>query len=72
MQLIIDILNKGLIILLFLAILNVIRHTYFFIGAYFKAGSDDPQRYLPDGNQVTMLGLSIAYILTIIFTGVQI
>lgn len=67
----IDILNKVSVLLLMLSILNVIRHSFFVIGSFLKADEENPQKYRLYPRQLLLLGLSIAYILTIIFTGVK-
>ena len=60
-------LNKVLYIGLFLSILNVIRQSYFMVQALMinKEGYKLPQR------ELLILGISIAYILTCIFTGIK-
>lgn len=68
----IEILNKISVLILMLSILNFIRHTFFVIGSFIKSEDDNPQKYRLSTMQLLMLGLSISYILTIIFTGVKI
>ena len=67
-----DILNKILLVLLFMSSLNVFRHGYYFIQAWAKSTSEAPEKYRLDSNSLWVLGMSIAYILTSIFGGVYI
>ncbi len=66
----IDILNKILIVLFFLSCVNVIRHGYYFIQAYSKAETEEIERYKLDKLPLLLLGLSIAMIFTSIFSGI--
>ena len=66
------IINKILIILLFLAILNTLRHTYYFVQTWFTATEEEPVKYRLSNKSLFLLGVSIAYILTAIFTGIKI
>lgn len=67
----IDILNKVSVMLLMLSIINVIRHLFFVIGSFIKADEENPQKYRLYPRELWLLGLSIAYILTTIFTGIK-
>lgn len=64
--------NKILIILLLMSILNVIRHTYYFIQAWFKSDSERPEKYKLTNKSLWVLSISIAYIISTIFNGVLI
>jgi hypothetical protein len=64
-----DISNKILLILLFLSILNLVRHVYYFIQAWVKSESDEPRKYILSKSSLFLLGMSIAYILTAMFNG---
>lgn len=68
----IDILNKILIMLFFLSSLNIIRHFYYFIQAFFTTSEDNPVKYKITKTSLLLLGISIAYILSVIFTGIKI
>ena len=68
----IDILNKILLIVLFMSSLNVFRHAYYFIQAWFASSDENPQKYRVSNSSLWILSLSIAYILTTIFSGVNI
>jgi len=63
-----DIINKILILLFLLSSLNVIRQGYFVI----QALAINKERYTLNKRELLVLGLSIAFILTGIFTGVTI
>jgi len=68
----IDLLNKILLIMLFMSSLNVFRHGYYFVQAWLTSSEDNPQKYRMNNSSLWVLGISIAYILTSIFTGVYI
>jgi len=68
----VEILNKIAFILFFLSILNIVRTIFFLIGSFIKSDEDQPQKLRLGGTQLLFLGLSIAYILTSIFTGIKI
>lgn len=63
----IDILNKVLLFLFFLSILNVIRHGFFLIRNFI-----DKERFMLEGRTLLFLGMSIAYIFLILIDGVKI
>lgn len=65
-------LNKLLLLILFLCILNVVRHSYYFIQVILQSNENLPQKYLLDDKSLLLLGLSISYILVTIFSGVSI
>lgn len=64
------IINKILLTIFFMACLNTIRHTYYFIQAFFQTSEDEePTKYRLPKTSLVLLGFSVAYILTVIFTG---
>ena len=65
-----DILNKILTIVFFMSLLNVVRHTYYFIQAWVKSSSESPQKYILSGSSLWVLSLSLAYVLCTIFNGI--
>jgi len=67
----IDIINKISFILFFLSALNVIRTLFFLIGSFIKSDDETPHKFRLNKSQLLLLGLSISYILTIIFTGIN-
>ena len=60
-------LNRILHLILFLSILNTVRRTYFLV----KALMSEESGYFLDKRELLTLGLSIGYILTCIFTGIN-
>jgi hypothetical protein len=65
-------LNKLFIVLFFVSLLNTVRHTYYFIQAIVTSTEEQPIKYVISKTSLTLLGLSIAYILSSIFTGIEI
>ena len=63
--------NKLLLVSLVISILNVIRHI-FFISQLWTSDVKDKGRYEISVRSAFLLGLSIAYIVTTIITGVPI
>lgn len=68
----IDLINKILTVLFFAACLNSIRHSYYFIQAWFTSTEELPVKYRLTPKSLLLLGISIAYVLTTIFTGIKI
>ena len=66
----ISIINKILVILYVLSFTNVIRHTYYFIQAWIKAGGEDSQKYKLNKTTLLLLGISISYIISSLFVGI--
>ena len=62
----IDILNKLSFIIFFMGILNIIRETFFFLRAWFVS-----ERIVLKTTELIILGVSIAYVLMCIFTGIK-
>lgn len=65
----IDILNKILTVLFFMSCLTTLRHTYYFVQAYFTSSDEEPVKYRVSKTSLLFLCMSIAYIITVIFTG---
>lgn len=68
----IGILNKIFFTLFFMACLNVLRHCYYFIQAVLTSTEEEPKKYKIEKVSLYLLSISIAYILSIIFTGITI
>ncbi len=68
----IDIFNKILTLLFFMSLLNVIRHFYYFMQAWFISDSDNPQKYKLTNKSLLLLSISISYLITTIFNGLKI
>lgn len=65
-------LNKVLLILLFMSILNVVRHLYYFIQAWVKSDTENPIKYKVSDSSLWILSASIAYVLTTMVSGLLI
>jgi hypothetical protein len=65
-----ELLNKLLCSLFFLACLNTSRHIFFFILTAIK--SEEGNKYMLTNRSLILLGISIAYIFTVVMTGIQI
>jgi hypothetical protein len=63
-------LNKLLILLLFLSILNVLKEIISFIWNWI--GKETPERWVIKSRDLFLLGLSVSYILLCIFNGITI
>lgn len=69
---VLDIINKVLITLFVLSCLNSVRHTYYFIQAWVKSISETPTKYRLSNSSLILLGVSMAYMITSIITGITI
>ena len=68
----IDILNRLFVVLFMLSCINVIRHAYYFIQAVVTSTEEEPKKYKIPKLQLNLLGISIAYILSVLITGITI
>jgi hypothetical protein len=66
------IINKVLFMVLIMSCLNIARHTYYFIQAWVKSNSENPEKYIVNNKSLWILSVSIAYVLTTMFFGVSI
>jgi len=66
----IDVLNKVLLMVFILSILNVLWHAFFFIQAYVKTEKEN-SKYIVSPRSLLILGLSIAYVIASIITGIN-
>lgn len=66
------ILNKVLLVVFFMACLNTIRHAYYFVQAFFETSEGETRKYILNKTSLFILGASIAFILSAIFSGIQI
>jgi hypothetical protein len=62
-----EMLNKVPYILLIMSILNIVRHLYYFIQAWVKSDSENPEKYKVSTVSLWILSISIAYFLTFWF-----
>ncbi len=67
-----ELINKILMVLLCLASLNTARHAYYFIQTLVTSSTEEPTKYRLSNKSLFLLGLSIAYVLATIFTGTKI
>lgn len=67
----IDILNKVLMVVFFMSCLNTLRHVYYFIQAFFTSTEEQPVKYRVTDTSLLLLCLSLAYVLTVVFTGIK-
>ena len=65
-----DIVNKILFIIFFLSSLNVFRHFYYVVQSWLTTDTNNTITYKITKIELFLLGLSIAYILSSIFTGI--
>lgn len=66
---IIDVINKILLMVFVLATLNVLRHIFFTIQIWFLNDTEG-ERYSLTNKAIILLGISIAYIVSCLFTGI--
>lgn len=55
-----------------MSLLTVIRHGYYFIQALFTSSEEQPVKYRVSKTSLLFLCISIAYILSVFFTGIKI
>jgi hypothetical protein len=68
----IEILNKIFMLAFFMSCLTTIRHIYYFIQAFLSSTEEAPVKYRLTNTSLLFLGMSVAYILSSIFTGIKI
>jgi hypothetical protein len=66
----VSLINKVLLMVLTMACLNLIRHSYYFIQAWLKSDGESPEKYKVSNKSLWILSLSIGYIISSIFYGV--
>lgn len=66
----IEFINKIMVLIYILSVLNVLRNAYFFVQAWIESGQDTPVRLEMKPKEMLVLGISISYMLTGIITGV--
>lgn len=64
--------NKVLIILYILSCLNVVRHLYYLIQTTMMTKNESSQKYRLSNKSLLILGISLAYLISIIFIGIKI
>jgi len=66
-----DALNRVLMVLFFLSCLNTVRHLYYFIQTWVVSNEENLAKYRLDNKALFLLGVSVSYILTVIFKGIN-
>lgn len=66
-----DLINKGLLIILIVSLLNIFRHLYYFIQAWVKSNNENPQKYFLNRKSLIILAFSIGYVIMGIIDGVK-
>lgn len=67
----IDIVNRFLVIMFIMSCLNVFRHTYYFIQSFITSTEETPLKYRVSNMSLFVLSISIAYIVSVFFTGIK-
>jgi len=65
-------LNRILLMLFFMASLNILRHSYYLIQALFISIDEDPIKYKLSTKSLWLLATSIGYVLSSIVNGLTI
>ncbi len=68
----IELFNKIFFTLFFMSCLTTIRHLYYFIQAFLTSSEELPIKYRVSKTSLFFLCVSIAYILSSLFTGIKI
>ena len=66
------ILDKVLMVIFILSLLNIIRTSFFLIGSFLKSNSEVPEKFRLEKTELRVLGLSIAYVIGVMITGLHI
>jgi hypothetical protein len=69
---VLEIVNRVLIIAFIMSALVTIRHVYYFIQAFLTSTEELPIKYKLSKTALFFLCVSIAYMISIIFTGIKI
>ena len=67
---IIDVLNKLLILMFFMSCLTTIRHGYYFIQALLTSTEEEPNKYRVSDTSLILLSIAISYVITVLVTGI--
>jgi len=67
----IEIINRILLVLFFMSCLTTIRHAYYFVQAFFTSTEEQPVKYRVSKASLLFLCMSIAYMITVLFTGIK-
>ncbi len=66
-----DTLNRILMVLFFMSCLNTGRHLYYFVQTMVISNEENIVKYKLDKKSLFLLGVSVSYILTVIFKGIN-
>lgn len=69
---IVDVINKIILLIFILSTLNVFRHSFYFAQAWLTSTIEEPKKYIISKNSLLLLGLSISYIITNFILGFSI
>lgn len=68
----IEIVNRVLILFFILSVLTILRHFYYFFQAFLTSSEEVPVKYKLSKTSLLFFGISVAYIIASIFTGIKI
>ena len=68
----VEIVNRILVVAFLLSTLTTLRHAYYFVQAFLTSTEEQPIKYRLSSTSLFYLGVSVAYILSVIFTGIKI
>jgi hypothetical protein len=66
-----DTLNRILMVLFFMSFLNTARHLYYFVQTMMISNEENIVKYKLDKKSLFLLGVSVSYILTVVFKGIN-
>lgn len=69
---VLELINKLLVVLFFMSCLAALRHMYYFTQAFFSSTEEQPVKYRLSSSSLLYLCVAIAYILSVFFTGITI
>jgi Sec-independent protein secretion pathway component TatC len=67
----VEIVNRILIVAFMLSVLTTLRHLYYFVQAFLTSTEEQPIKYRISKASLFFLGMSLAYILSVFFTGIK-
>lgn len=66
-----EVINRILLVVFLLSCLTTIRHSYFLLQAIIKSEPEEPIKYKLSKTSLLLLGLSLSYVLSTLFTGIS-
>jgi hypothetical protein len=67
----VELLERALWVIFVISVLNIVRHTYFFIQSWVKSTDEQAEKYFLSFKSLLLLGLSIGYFVTVIIRGIS-